>query len=978
LASESPIAEVISIGTSVRGQPLWTLRITGSAAAKPGVLYHGAQHGNEIGGTATIMRLAEYLVSGYGVLPEVTQVLNNVEFYLLPIMNPDTYPYDRYNVHGVDLNRNWDGPTGQTNSGPWPFSEPETAAIRDFLAGHPNIRAHVDLHTSGHHIMWPWGHTKGYCLDHHTFAMLGARMQQSIMAAGGREYVTGPVHSAIYPVLGGSVDYSYGIEHIWAFAFELDWDCNEALPALLDLANWIGDCNANGVPDADDIAAHESADCNANSVPDECEYRGDCDADGYFDICELYAAGDCNSNGVPDTCDAEGGNDCNNNSVPDECEANCNGNNTPDDCDIALGSSVDCDENGVPDECQADCDADGVADACEIGAGAADCNTNRIPDACEDCDGNGLADSCDLAGGTAYDGNGNGVLDICETVWFVDDDANPGGDGRSWANAFHDLQNALSVAEPGDAIRVASGIYTPDAGTGDRNATFQLIGRVELRGGYAGLGHPEPDLRDATRFVTQLSGDLARDEPGIISDCCVPHETPGCSDSSCQDYVCRYSPECCTTEWSLTCVFSMPCFGLCGSRSDNSLHVVTASGAKEPAVLDGFTLRGGNANGETDQNAVGGGILNIGGNLILRNCTITQNHAYYGGGLWNQGCDALVENCLFEHNTCGVYGGAVENDASNVSFSRCLFRANYSGNLAGAVSNQDSSARFDHCFFSANQARMGGALRNRRSNVNITSSTFNNNAAIYHFSGGGAVLSDYGGDVTIVDSLFAGNSADDDGGAVYNNYATEAAYIGCTFVANSAGRNGGALANLDNSPQITNCVLWDNRDMSANAENSQIAFRDNDGVYATQIAYSAIQGWSGAWGGVGNSGADPLFLDSLGSDGEPGTGDENYRLALNSPAINAGVVSVYTPETDLDDHPRVLCGAIDLGAYEFGIGDFNCDRYVDALDFSGWALCMSGPSLGRSTGCQTLDFDADHAVDLRDFAAFQRALGTDH
>jgi len=66
---------------------------------------------------------------------------------------------------------------------------------------------------------------------------------------------------------------------------------------------------------------------------------------------------DCNDNGIPDEQDLAAGvsEDCNDNAVPDEClqlETDCNGNLRPDACDLAAGTSVDVNGNGVPDECE--------------------------------------------------------------------------------------------------------------------------------------------------------------------------------------------------------------------------------------------------------------------------------------------------------------------------------------------------------------------------------------------------------------------------------------------------------------------------------------------------------------------------------------------------------------------------------------------------------------------------------------------------
>ena len=93
-------------------------------------------------------------------------------------------------------------------------------------------------------------------------------------------------------------------------------DTSRAAPA-----DFINDCNSNGIIDGADIAAAISIDCQPNDLPDECDIA-------------LGTSGDCDSDGVPD-----------------ECEPDCNTNGHPDDCDLAQGTSVDCNTNGVPDEC---------------------------------------------------------------------------------------------------------------------------------------------------------------------------------------------------------------------------------------------------------------------------------------------------------------------------------------------------------------------------------------------------------------------------------------------------------------------------------------------------------------------------------------------------------------------------------------------------------------------------------------------------
>ncbi|MFQ5429798.1 MAG: proprotein convertase P-domain-containing protein [Phycisphaerae bacterium] len=139
------------------------------------------------------------------------------------------------------------------------------------------------------------------------------------------------------------------------------------------------DCNANGVPDADELAADPSLDCNGDGFLDACQLDGsDCDGNGVLDECEI-AGEDCNANGVLDRCELAG-NDCNANGVPDECDSpvDCNANGIPDVCDALAGP--DCNGNGTPDECENDCDLDGTIDAC---SGEPDCNVNGLPDSCD-------------------------------------------------------------------------------------------------------------------------------------------------------------------------------------------------------------------------------------------------------------------------------------------------------------------------------------------------------------------------------------------------------------------------------------------------------------------------------------------------------------------------------------------------------------------------------------------------------------------
>ena len=144
------------------------------------------------------------------------------------------------------------------------------------------------------------------------------------------------------------------------------------------------DCNANGVPDACDIADGLLADADRNGVADQCE---DCNANGIVDGFEIAdgTSADVNNDGVPDACQLTS-NDCDADGVPDDAElasADCNGNLILDACDIASGSAFDTNANGIPDECE-DCNGNGTVDPLDIASGfSVDCNEDGVPDECQ-------------------------------------------------------------------------------------------------------------------------------------------------------------------------------------------------------------------------------------------------------------------------------------------------------------------------------------------------------------------------------------------------------------------------------------------------------------------------------------------------------------------------------------------------------------------------------------------------------------------
>jgi hypothetical protein len=447
------------------------------------------------------------------------------------------------------------------------------------------------------------------------------------------------------------------------------------------------------------------------------------------------------------------------------------------------------------------------------------------------------------------------------------------GNGKTWGTAFAGLQDALDVAEacPGiTEIWVSAGTYLPtkeSGGTGDRFKTFVMLPGVKIYGGFAG-GETNLSQRDWVNNVTTLSGDIG---------------TPN-------------------------------------DDSDNSYHVIfnNNNGLGATAVLDGFTVTGGKANGFYDKR--GGGMFNEAASPSINNCIFSVNAADKGGGMYILNASPDVTNCFFTTNSAGTVGGGVFNDGSTGNFSNCTFDNNTSRWGAGISNEHSSQPTITNCNFSNNVATLeGGGMQDAFSTSSIvTNCTFTNNVA--ETNGGGALIK-------------------------YNSFST---FSNCTFSGNSA-NEGGGLRTVDSSPSLSNCIFWGNGTEIVSS--------------SVTVNHSIVQG---GYPGTGNLDADPLFVDVANGD---------LSLMKCSPAIDAGSNAAIPMgiTTDLDGNARILnatgipTATVDMGAYEYtGSRTITavCASPTVQLDAGGnGSLTEAEVDMGSSADCSPLDL----AIDMTSF-----------
>lgn len=232
----------------------------------------------------------------------------------------------------------------------------------------------------------------------------------------------------------------------------------------------------------------------------------------------------------------------------------------------------------------------------------------------------------------------------------VDVDSPGNGPGDTWSNAFDNLQDALTYAgtHSVDQIWVAEGTYTPASGPCDPekgcdvHISFVLVNEVAMYGGFVGT---ETDLEDRmlALHVTILSGDILGDDGANFAN-----------------------------------------------RTDNSWHVIKAVDANAETIVDGFTIKGGYADGGTSDDFGGGAyivsaneeseeLLTLGPRfqdcIFQDNYAVTGGGAIYGGNVYN-GMRLNIRHCTIKNNKTDGSGGGI--NSAGAILRHCTIENNYS------------------------------------------------------------------------------------------------------------------------------------------------------------------------------------------------------------------------------------------------------------------------------------------------------------
>jgi len=241
-AANPDVCSIQDVGQSYEGRTMKMLTIGSGDASNPGVFVDGGIHAREWISPATVTYMANQLVQDKATY---ASLLSQVNFYFMPVINPDGYAYtfsnDRLwrktrspqgNCYGVDPNRNWgfhwnEGgasnlPCADTYCGPNAFSELSQQVVRDQLLSLTNLQSYLTFHSYAQMWMYPWGWTSDLPADWQDLDDLAQNAVAALTAVHGKSYEIGSSTNTIYLASGGSDDYAKGTAGVkYSYTIEL-------------------------------------------------------------------------------------------------------------------------------------------------------------------------------------------------------------------------------------------------------------------------------------------------------------------------------------------------------------------------------------------------------------------------------------------------------------------------------------------------------------------------------------------------------------------------------------------------------------------------------------------------------------------------------------------------------------------------------------------------------------------------------------
>jgi len=260
--------KVKSIGKTWENRDIIAVTITKNVKThrqKPALFYTGTIHAREWIGIELSLSFAKYILEHIDYDPQLNAILKRTTLYMVPCANPDGFEYSRNHFSfwrknrrrnsdgsfGVDLNRNFEigflqnkDTTSNVYSGPAPFSEPETRALRDFVLDYKNITIALDYHSQGNVFFPAHNFIHEDAVDAVDLNLLAGNMAEEIRKESGREYGVHMGKPPIHLISGSGREFYYscgilslvaevGTRNISDYQEHMSENIDENIPALI-------------------------------------------------------------------------------------------------------------------------------------------------------------------------------------------------------------------------------------------------------------------------------------------------------------------------------------------------------------------------------------------------------------------------------------------------------------------------------------------------------------------------------------------------------------------------------------------------------------------------------------------------------------------------------------------------------------------------------------------------------------------------
>ncbi len=242
------ICKKVSWGTSIGGRQLAALKISDNVNTdepEPEIMFDGGIHGDEVGGSQNVIMFARDLCLGYGSDPTITNLVNNREIWLYPMVNPDgRASMSRYNINGVDCNRD-NGYMWNAEGNSWSaFSQIETKALRNGILDNQFV-VYTNYHSGTEILSYPWSYRADPTRDNEHINQLASVYAN---ASGYSNLQYGQGYNIMYSINGSTKDFQYGsLGNIgWSVEISVDkqppssqigYYYNANRPAMLEIIN---------------------------------------------------------------------------------------------------------------------------------------------------------------------------------------------------------------------------------------------------------------------------------------------------------------------------------------------------------------------------------------------------------------------------------------------------------------------------------------------------------------------------------------------------------------------------------------------------------------------------------------------------------------------------------------------------------------------------------------------------------------------